>query len=116
MKPSDLNSIAGETTALAKPVIGTSVPAPACLAIFSNTPNPVKIAAITISADETNIPESFSLKSKYKHSSLISCPITHIAPPIKKADRKSRVFLDGGEAFFTKLLYSSLFIAIPFQR
>ena len=35
IKPSDLNSSAGETTAFAKPVIGTSVPAPPCLAIFS---------------------------------------------------------------------------------
>ena len=33
--PSLLNSSAGETTALAKPVMGTRVPAPPCLAILS---------------------------------------------------------------------------------
>ena len=33
--PSLLNSIAGATMEFAKPVIGTSVPAPACLAILS---------------------------------------------------------------------------------
>ena len=34
-KPSDLNSSAGDTMELAKPVMGTSVPAPACWAILS---------------------------------------------------------------------------------
>ena len=35
INPSALNSIAGEETAFAKPVIGTRVPAPACFAILS---------------------------------------------------------------------------------
>ena len=35
MKPSALNSMAGETTELAKPVIGTIVPAPATFAMSS---------------------------------------------------------------------------------
>ena len=53
-KPSVLNSRAGDTTELAKPVIGTIVPAPACLAILSKTPIPVRIAVIIISTDGVN--------------------------------------------------------------
>ena len=34
-RPSVLNSMAGAATALAKPVMGTNVPAPACLAMLS---------------------------------------------------------------------------------
>lgn len=48
----------GDTTLFAKPVIGTIVPAPACLAILSKTPAPVKIAVIIINtldvADDTS--------------------------------------------------------------
>ena len=35
IKPSVLNSSAGATTELAKPVMGTKVPAPPCFAILS---------------------------------------------------------------------------------
>ena len=42
-RPSLLNSMAGEATALAKPVMGTSVPAPACLAMLSYTLKPVRM-------------------------------------------------------------------------
>ena len=41
-----LNSIAGETMALAKPVIGTSVPAPAKRAMGANQPSAVSAAAM----------------------------------------------------------------------
>ncbi len=51
--PSLLNSSAGDTTALAKPVIGTRVPAPACLAILSKTPRPVRIAESRMSVTDT---------------------------------------------------------------
>lgn len=51
IRPSLLNSRAGETTEFAKPVIGTIVPAPECLAILSKTPIPVRIAAIIMSTD-----------------------------------------------------------------
>ena len=44
MRPSRLNSSAGATTELAKPVIGTSVPAPAKRAISSYSPSPVNSA------------------------------------------------------------------------
>ena len=42
--PSALASIASDTTELAKPVIGTMVPAPACLPILSKMPMPVRQA------------------------------------------------------------------------
>ena len=45
-KPSALLSIAGDATEFANPVIGTKVPAPANLAILSNTPKAVRIIAI----------------------------------------------------------------------
>ena len=44
IKPSFLNSIAGDTTAFANPVIGTTVPAPPNLAILQYIPVPVKNA------------------------------------------------------------------------
>ena len=58
--PSVLNSIAGDTTEFAKPVIGTMVPAPANFAILSKTPVPVKIAVMAIRIRETN---AFALSS-----------------------------------------------------
>ena len=58
MKPSLLNSRAGETTALAKPVIGTSVPAPPSLAASSYTPRPVKSAPRNTRLMEQAVPAS----------------------------------------------------------
>lgn len=46
--PSVLNSIAGDTMEFANPVIGTSVPAPANLAILAKSPSEVKTAAVAI--------------------------------------------------------------------
>lgn len=40
--PSVLNSRAGAATEFAKPVMGTSVPAPACFAMRSYQPRPVR--------------------------------------------------------------------------
>ena len=52
--------MAGETTALAKPVMGTSVPAPATLAMWSKTPMPLSSAAANISVTEVSVPASSS--------------------------------------------------------
>jgi hypothetical protein len=52
IKPSPFVSTAQEETALAKPVIGTSVPAPANLAILSKTPIPVRRAVTKISVTD----------------------------------------------------------------
>ena len=58
--PSLWNSIAGDTTAFANPVIGTSVPAPAWRAILSNTPRAVNTAAITTRVQGTRLDTVFS--------------------------------------------------------
>ena len=58
--PSFLNSIAGETTELAKPVIGTIVPAPQNFPSFSYKPKAVSTAEIPISVMETQSAASAS--------------------------------------------------------
>ena len=45
--PSFLNSIAGDATEFANPVIGTKTPAPAYFAILENIPNPVRTVSYT---------------------------------------------------------------------
>ena len=52
--PSERESIAGDATALAKPVMGSRVPAPARLAILSYTPMPVRITDKKIRVIELN--------------------------------------------------------------
>lgn len=53
--PSERESIAGEATAFANPVIGRSVPAPACFAILSYMPMPVKVTDKNISVIEVRV-------------------------------------------------------------
>ena len=65
MKPSCFHSSAGDTTLFAKPVIGTIVPAHACLAILSKTPAPVKIAVIIINTLDVADDTSFSLSPAF---------------------------------------------------
>jgi len=55
ISPSVLNSTAGAATAFAKPVMGTSAPAPACLANFSYQPREVVRAERNISVSETDM-------------------------------------------------------------
>lgn len=64
-KPSCFHSSAGDTTLFAKPVIGTIVPAPACLAILSKTPIPVKIAVIIINTLDVAAETSFSFNHAF---------------------------------------------------
>ena len=58
--PSLLNSSAGDTMAFANPVMGTTVPAPACFAMLSNKPKPVSNAERKISVHEARVPASSS--------------------------------------------------------
>ena len=58
--PSLAESIASDTTAFANPVTGTSVPAPAILAILSKTPTDVRIDAIKIRVRVTSVEAVFS--------------------------------------------------------
>ena len=85
IKPSVLNSIAGELIAFAKPVIGTSVPAPACLAILSYTPSIVSSTPKKISDTETKVFASVSSNPHSLKSSNIPCPSAQIPPPMTKA-------------------------------
>lgn len=62
--PSVLNSTAGAAMELANPVIGTSVPAPACFAILSYRLSPVSNADTTTSDMDAAVPAaSFSRPS-----------------------------------------------------
>lgn len=61
IRPSERASMAGEATALANPVMGTSVPAPAYLAMRSKTPNPVSTAEISTSVMDASVPPSSRL-------------------------------------------------------
>lgn len=85
MNPSCWNSSAGDTTLLANPLIGTIVPAPACLAILSNTPIPVSIAVIIMIIDGVASLISFSFSPMDANISFSICPIVHIPPPIRNA-------------------------------
>jgi len=62
--PSFLNSIAGEAMAFAKPVTGTSVPAPACFASLSYQPIPVKRALRKTRIIVVHVPAVSSSSSK----------------------------------------------------
>ena len=83
--PSDLNSIAGETIELAKPVIGIKDPAPANFPILLNRFNPVKNAAIPINKMETIVPDAWVSKPRSLHILRIICPIVQINPPTQNA-------------------------------
>ena len=97
--------------ALAKPVMGTSVPAPARFASSSNHPRPVASAVAKISVTDTAVP-ACSLSSPQDWYRFISpCPTAQIPPPTKKAQS---IFFPMGEGLArspTSLLYSSLDIS-----
>lgn len=113
--PSDLNSRAGETTEFANPVIGTIVPAPACFAILSKTPIPVRIAAITINVDGVNALTASSERPNLSYPQFKNSPKVQINPPIRKALMQFKIFGDGGDAFSAILLYS-LFVVDTLSR
>ncbi len=96
--PSCLNSSAGETTELAKPVIGTIVPAPAWRAILSNTPIPVRMAVIIITTQGVAILISFSLSPALDKIVFSSWPNVHIRPPIINALTQFRIIGESGLA------------------
>ena len=102
MMPSLLNSIALEQMLFAKPVIGTIVPAPAILAMSSNTPIPVSKQVMKIKMTSVHAPSSVSVIAGYLYdkTSVINCPKQQINPPNKNAknsDGQSSVFGDFAE-------------------
>ena len=106
MSPSLLSSIAGETIAFAKPVIGTSVPAPANFAKSSKTPSPVARAARKTSVTGTSDFTVSSGSDVIPYSILSTSAKAQIAPPQTNAAKTS---LKSGDffAFFAQyFLYS----------
>ena len=83
--PSDLYSIAGETIEFAKPVIGTSEPAPANLPILLKIFNPVRNAAMPIKTIETTVFAIAVSIPLYLQKSAMICPIEQINPPTQNA-------------------------------
>ena len=84
MSPSLLNSIAGETMAFAKPVMGTIVPAPACFASFSykcrqvsRAPRNTIVMAVAAAVSSVSSPRE-------SHSCRTPSPTVQIAPPNQK--------------------------------
>ena len=84
--PSFLYSSAGLAIELAKPVIGTIVPAPAKLPILSKTPIAVKKVAIKISMISIHAESSVSVifLNHLENKSITNCPKQHIKPPTQK--------------------------------
>ena len=84
---------------MAKPVMGTSVPAPARRASLWYMPSPVASAERNTSVTDVAVPASAVSSPPYQWDS--SWPTTQMAPPTRKA---SAVFLtigDGGDICFT---------------
>ena len=105
-KPSLLNSMAGEDMALAKPVMGTSVPAPAFLASFWYQPSPVVTTESNTSVTEHQAPASSFVSPRLPYQSIRACPTTQISPPTKKAIGSVLALWLGGELSLSILLYS----------
>lgn len=119
INPSVLNSIAGDTTAFANPVIGTKVPAPAYFAILSYTLNPVSSALIATSDIDVKVGVTSTVAPKCRYNSIKSCPMTHIIPPTANAAGIVFMLLVLGEASIVICAYVFTFIlliGIPFQN
>ena len=85
MNPSLLNSMAAETTAFAKPVMGTRVPAPAFVASLSYTPKPVNRPPRKIKITETQAAAAFSSPTFGRSNSKRTSPIRQMVPPMRNA-------------------------------
>lgn len=109
-KPSLRESIAWETTAFAKPVIGTRVPAPPTRAKLSKIPMPVRMALMTTKVRLTItgvILSSIMPPLMVGSSCRSSSPSRHIMPPTAKAQAVLRRCLLLGLCFFMRDCFSS---------
>ena len=97
--PSLRNSMAGETTAFAKPVMGTSVPAPAFEASFWYQPSAVVMAERAISVALVSVAASVSVRPIAAYSVRSPSPSRQIAPPMQNAHAQSFTRGEGGDAF-----------------
>lgn len=94
----------------AKPVMGTSVPAPACLAKLSYTFKAVKRAVRKINVMDSAARESFKSRPELWNQLTRNWPNVQIAPPTKKAIKQFFKIGLGGDAFSTFFEYSSFVI------
>ena len=86
IQPSVRASMAEETTPLAKPVMGTSVPAPACLPSLAYQPSPVQTALTATSPMETHAEAFFCSMPQYSvRIWMPASPMVQISPPIRNA-------------------------------
>ena len=92
--------------ALAKPVMGTRVPAPARLAMSSNTPRPVSRAARKISVMDTQAPASSRVMPRYWYRLDSPWPPAQMPPPTQKAHARSFHRGEGWAMALTYCLYS----------
>ena len=72
-------------TELLNPVIGTKVPAPACLASFSYTCSPVSRADSAMSVIDTAVPASLSSSPAICQKTRMPCPNAQMPPPTANA-------------------------------
>ena len=87
--PSLLKSMAGDTTALAKPVMGTSVPAPPKRASLLYRLKPVSSADSSTRQTEVAVPASSLFSPMALQPFWMACPTTQISPPMTKASTTS---------------------------
>ena len=90
--------MADETMELAKPVMGTSVPAPALAASFWYQPIAVVKADRPMSVALVSVPASVSVKPRAAYSVRRPSPKRQMAPPTKNAHRQSFKSGEGGDA------------------
>ena len=116
ISPSLFVSRAGETTALANPVTGTKVPAPATRAILSKIPTPVRTADRKI-RKRVVVKEAsaFSIPKNVNNCIHIS-PIAQMLPPTANAARQSLCVCERAERLSVKVLYACFSIRFfPFS-
>ena len=95
--------MAGEATALAKPVMGTSVPAPAWRASLWYRPSPVNSADRNTSDTDVAVAASSSFRPRNLYQSLRAWPRQQMAPPTRNA---SATFFHRGDLGLMLFRYS----------
>ena len=98
--------------ALAKPVMGTKVPAPAYLASRWYQPNPVVKTERKMRVTEHQAPASSRPRPRLRQHWVRACPTTQMSPPTTKAIGRLRPLRVGGELSLSILSYSLGVIAI----
>ena len=101
MNPSVWNSTAGAAMALAKPVMGTRVPAPACLAMSSKRLRPVSSATMATRVMDAAPEASCFSSPRDVYQLMKTCPRVQMPPPTQNAHRQSRHTGERGESSLT---------------